>query len=96
VRIEGQDRDDLLRYDRESGAWTLKLHTPGAPTKTVTGMWVPHLTLATGDLNGDGQTDLLLYDRATGAWSMGVARGAGRFEYTVGQWSAGWSIAGTR
>jgi hypothetical protein len=66
---------------------------PDATLTTLSGNWTPHLTIATGDVNGDGRTDLLLYDRATGAWSLGVGRGAGRFAFTSGEWSAGWTLA---
>jgi hypothetical protein len=50
------------------------------------------MTIATGDLNGDRRTDLLVHDQTTGVWIRGLRREAGAFDFTTGQWDAGWVL----
>jgi hypothetical protein len=93
ILLDAKGADDVLLYNPVTGAWTLLTSSDNGATLIVNGAWAPHLTIATGDVNADGRTDLLLYDAATGAWTLGLARGAGRFEYSAGEWNADWSLA---
>jgi hypothetical protein len=87
--------DDELLYQPATGRWTVVLHQSGTP-RTVSGVWAPHLMLATGDLDGDGRDDVLLYEPGTGAWVSALARSGGQFTFRSGQWSPAWAFAGHR
>jgi hypothetical protein len=92
VTMPSKERDDVLLYDSASGEWTLRTTEKGT-TKVLEGQWQPHLSIATGDLNGDGLADLLLYDAVSGAWQRGIRNKAGSFDFTSGNWAAGWLFA---
>jgi len=51
------------------------------------------VTIASGDLDGDGRADLLLYDASTGEWTEALTRESGRFDSLSGQWTPGWVLA---
>jgi hypothetical protein len=92
--VDGDGRDDLLRYNIKTGAWTIGMNvSPGEFTYSG-GSWAPGLTIAWGDLNKDGQADLLLHDPATGRWGSLTSDRSSGMTVQAGTWSLEWSIQG--
>jgi hypothetical protein len=86
-------RDDLVFYSATTGQWTLLAHRAMVATVT-SGVWIPGLMLASGDLDGDGRTDLVVYDPMTGWSGRALRPEPQRFEYQSSQWEPGWTILG--
>jgi hypothetical protein len=88
VPLDGNGRDDVLLYNPVTGEWTLLVNAAGA-VKSVSGTWLPRLTITTGDVNGDGRRDVVLYDAKSGASVIALSVAPGRFEYRSGDWTRG-------
>ena len=58
------------------------------------GAWTPGLSIATGDVNGDGRGDVVLYDAGTGLWFEGMTVSPGVFAFGSGTWLPGASLVG--
>jgi len=52
------------------------------------------LSVATGDLDGDGRGDVVLYDPVTGLWFECLTVGPGVFTYRTGTWLPGATLIG--
>jgi hypothetical protein len=96
--LTGDGRDEALRYDPPSRAWTVTSLTPDASNSalTATDIGPAWATLVSGDTDGDGRAELYLYQPQTGATLLldSSPDPASALQVTRDVWPTGWALQG--
>jgi hypothetical protein len=94
--LNGDGREELLRYDWRTGEWTLGALDGTGALQQFDGLWESGWEITPGDFNADGRADLLLYNPDTGEWIRRMNLPGGWTDEVSGLWSRNWTVAGRR